>query len=67
MGMATVIPSAPSLIGDYPTPPTSHQQSFVSDQSTVGDNQREHSKPSDVGQTMQPPSFSSLYSVPTPR
>lgn len=65
--MPTVIPSAPPLIGNYPTPPMSHQESFVSDHSAVGDNQREHSKPSDVGQTVQPPSFSSLYSVPTPR
>jgi len=62
-----VIPSAPSLIGDYPAPPTSHQESFISDQSEVGGNQREHSTPSEVGPTVQPPSFSSLYSVPTPR
>lgn len=66
-GVAMVTPSAPPLIGDYPAPPTSHQVSSVSDQSAVGGNQREHSAPSDVGQTVQPPSFSSLYSVPTPR
>ena len=48
----------------------SHQESSFSDQTEVGGNQREHTAPSDVGQThetVQPPSFSSLYSVPTPR
>lgn len=69
--MATVVtPSAPPLIGDYPAPPVSHQESSFSDQTEVGGNQREHTAPSDVGQThetVQPPSYSSLYSVPTPR
>ena len=67
----SVIPSAPSLIGDYPAPPTSHQESSASDDSTVGSNQREHGAPSDGSQAQstmpQPPSYSSLYSVPTPR
>lgn len=70
-GVATVVtPSAPPLIGDYPAPPVSHQESSFSDQTEVGGNQREHTAPSDVGQThetVQPPSYSSLYSVPTPR
>lgn len=68
MEIPKVTPSAPPLIGDYPAPPSgSHQEGSVSDQSAVGDNQREHSTPSDVGQTVPPPSYSSLYSVPTPR
>lgn len=67
MEIPKVTPSAPPLIGDYPAPPTgSHQEGSVSDQSAVGDNQREHSTPSDGGQTVPPPSYSSLYSVPTP-
>ena len=59
----SVIPSAPPLIGDYPAPPTGHNDS------TVGGNQREHGAPSEqTHSTMpQPPSYSSLFSVPTPR
>lgn len=68
----SVIPSAPPLIGDYPAPPTSHYEPSVTDDSTVGNNQREHGAPNEGGQTTQstmppPPSYSSLYSVPTPR
>lgn len=67
----SVVPGAPPLIGDYPAPPTSHYKPPVTDNSTVGNNQREHSVPSEGGQTQSamppPPSYSSLYSVPTPR
>lgn len=62
--MTKVPPSAPPLIGDYPAPPASRQEAFVSDQATVGDNQRQHSTPSSTGDAVGPPSFSSLYSVP---
>ncbi|XP_020612865.1 STAM-binding protein-like isoform X3 [Orbicella faveolata] len=57
-----VIPSAPPLIGDYPAPPTGRNES------TVGSNQREHGAPSEqTHSTMpRPPSYSSLFSVPTP-
>lgn len=66
----SVTPSAPPLIGDYPAPPTSYQESSGSPDSTVGSNQREHGTPSDSNQTHRtlppPPSYSSLFSVPTP-
>lgn len=66
-----VTPSAPPLIGDYPAPPTSHQESPASLDSIVGNNQREHGTPSESSQTHRtmppPPSYSSLYSVPMPR
>ena len=65
--MTKVPPSAPPLIGDYPAPPASRQEAFVSDQATVGDNQRQHSAPSSTGDAVGPPSFSSLYSVPVTR
>lgn len=65
----SVIPSAPPLIGDYPAPPTSHYEPSGSDDSTVGSNQREHGAPGEQMQSPmpRPPSYSSLYSVPTPR
>lgn len=57
-------PIAPPLIGDYPVPSTSCQKVLVNDQTAVGDNDRKHSAPIDTEDALQPPSFSSLYSVP---
>lgn len=59
----SVIPSAPPLIGEYPAPPTGGNDS------TVGNNQREHGAPGEQMHSPMPPppSYSSLYSVPTPR
>ena len=58
-----VIPSASPLIGDYPAPPTGPNDS------TVGSNQREHGAPSEQTHSTlpPPPSYSALFSVPTPR
>lgn len=67
----SVTPSAPPLIEDYLAPPTSYQESSGSPNSIVGNNQREHGTPSDNNQTHStmpsPPSYSSLFSVQTPR
>lgn len=60
-------PIAPPLIGDYPVPSTSCQKVLVNDQTAVGDNDRKHSAPIDTEDALQPPSFSSLYSVPITR
>ncbi|XP_074616417.1 STAM-binding protein-like A [Acropora palmata] len=57
-------PSAPPLIGDYPVPSTSFQKVLVNDQTAVGDNNRKHRAPIDTEDALQPPSYSSLYSVP---
>lgn len=60
-------PSAPPLIGDYPVPSTSFQKVVVDDQTAVGDNDRKHGAPIDTEDALQPPSYSSLYSVPITR
>ena len=60
-------PSAPPLIDDYPVPSTSFQKVLVNDQTAVGDNHRKHSAPIDTEDALQPPSYSSLYSVPITR
>jgi len=66
----SVIPSAPPLIGDYPAPPTgTTAPAAPTNDSTVGSNQREHGAPNEqMDSTVpRPPSYSSLFSVPTPR